>query len=356
MNTDTQTQKEIDEEIAALAVDAIDSLSKSKAPLEPNIKDRCKEEMQYGPVRQVWHSILEDYWMYVVVWSEPRLGKSTCKMKLAYTVYHDWDLVLDSVVFNLAGLLYKMTNKQPMQIWTKDHLHFRIPFLIGDDWGANCNKAKTQHEPAWDLVKGMWDTLGTSITSVWVSMNQPSEITAQLAAKYTHELFVESRGHAKFDKVNWQQNFNGWQPFQKKDWTQSFDFGPVPSDIYRRYDEARCSLVDELVITIQDKIAETDLDRTMKRMVPNDYALLEQIRQYGVLSQDKARRLVEAGTFDSDAVKRCKSRNLIIASGTDPIDHRCKYDISDLGLEILKISQLQEVDPKQLKKELKEVD
>ena len=141
-------------------------------------------------------------------------------MRIAYCIYHDWEMVLDSVVFNLSGFLYKMDRRLPTCIWEKKHLHLRIPDLIGDDWGANANKAKTQHEPAWDLVKGAWDTYGTRVSSVFVSMNQPDEITRQLANKYTHELYIERRGEAKYDKVSWMQNFYGWQPNQKKKWKQ----------------------------------------------------------------------------------------------------------------------------------------
>ena len=154
------SQAEIDAEIATLTPKVMEAVKET--PLKDTaIKDRYQEEMQYKVIRDLWHCILDDSWMYVVVWSQPRQGKSTCKMRILNCIYHDWEMVLDSVVFNLSGFLYKMDHRQPMCIWENKHLHFRIPGLIGDDWGANANKAKTQHEPAWDLVKGAWDTYGT---------------------------------------------------------------------------------------------------------------------------------------------------------------------------------------------------
>ena len=348
-NDRVQTQEEIDQDIAYLVADAVE------ATKDTSVKDRFQEEMQYKVIRDLWHYILEDYWAYVVVWSPPRLGKSTCKMRIANCVYHDWEMVLDSIVFNLGGLLFKMEKKLPMRIWEKKHLHYRIPMLIGDDWGANANKAKTQSEPAWDLVKGMWDTLGTAITAVFVSMNQPDEITRQLANKYTHELYIEKRGVAKWDKVFWSQNFYGWQPNQKKDWKQTFEFDEVPSDIYARYDEMRCSLVDEMRIQVQAKIADTETDRIMKRLTPADYEALELIHRLGPLSDAQVRASPSPERL-KEAIKKCRAYGLLIPVRGDLAEHRSRHDISDLGLEILKVNELQEEDPQKLKQRLRQND
>jgi hypothetical protein len=341
-NEPAPTQEEIDADIAKLSVEASGITDK-------NLKDRFKEEMEYKVIRDVWHAILDDSWMYVVVWSEPRKGKTTCKMRIANTVYHDWEMVLDSIFFNLSGLIYKMDNNLPMRIWERKHYHNRIPFLIGDDWGAQGNKAKTRDEPAWDLLKGAWDTYGTKVAAIFVSMNQPDEITKQLASKYTHELYLPSRGVAKYDAVSWNQNFYGWQPRQDKDWKQSFEFDEVPQDIYRRYDEQRMSLVDELNIMIKDKIIENDLERTIKRMIPVDYDLLGIIMQKGPIGEYDVEKTDEPDVF-KETLKRCRARNLVV-----PV--RCagshyKYDITNLGLEILKVKQLETVDPKELKRQL----
>jgi replication-associated recombination protein RarA len=37
-------------------------------------------------VRDVWHAILEDEWMNIVVWGKPRTGKTTVQMVVANLV------------------------------------------------------------------------------------------------------------------------------------------------------------------------------------------------------------------------------------------------------------------------------
>ena len=105
-------------------------------------------------VKDIWETILEDGWMWIVVWGQPRTGKSTVALKVAYEIYKDWDQALGCVVYNLSQLLYKMKNGEPCRIMTRNKFHNRVPLIIGDDFGAQCNKAKTQHEQAWDIFKG----------------------------------------------------------------------------------------------------------------------------------------------------------------------------------------------------------
>ena len=345
-NVQPPTQQEINEDIQALAETA--------ANIQKNVdlKAQFKREMQYKVIRDVWHAILEDDWMYVVAWSEPRKGKTTCKMRIAYAVYHDWEMVLDCIFFNLSGLIYKMNHNLPTRILEQKHkLHNRIPVLIGDDWGAQGNKAKTRDEPAWNLLKGAWDTYGTKVAVILVSMNQPDEITKQLASKYTHELYLPCRGVAKFDQVRWGQNFYGWQPQQNKDWKQSFEFDEVPIDIYKRYDEQRMSLVDELNIAIEDKIIENDLDRTMKRMQPTDYDALQHIYQKGPIGDYDINKLDDPTGF-KEILKRCRARNLLVPIRGAGGHYR--QDLTALGIEILKVKQLQQTNPKELKRQLHE--
>ena len=152
-------------------------------------------------VREVWDAILNDKWMWTVVWGPPRCGKTTFKMQVAYGVYEDWDKVLKSFVWNISGLLYKMKNGEPERIMTLNKLHDRIPMLLYDDWGAHSNKAETQYKPAWDVVKGAWDVLSTKVAVIFASMVDPTEPTFQLMNKYTHEVVISERGVYKLDKV-----------------------------------------------------------------------------------------------------------------------------------------------------------
>ena len=105
-------------------------------------------------VHDIWEAILDDSWMNIVIWGQPRTGKTTVQMQLAYAVYHDWDMVLQAFVYNLAGILYNIDHGIPTKIRTKNLLHNRVPVVMPDDWGAHGNKAKTQHEPAMDIFKG----------------------------------------------------------------------------------------------------------------------------------------------------------------------------------------------------------
>jgi hypothetical protein len=299
-------------------------------------------------IKDIWDAILGDDWIYGIVWGKPRTGKTTLKMDLGFNVYKDWDQVLQSIIFNLSGLLYRMEKGEPCRILTRNLLHNRVPYLILDDWGANANKAKTQHEPAWDLVKGAWDTYATKIGTVFASMNTPDEITLQLQNKYTHELYLPAKGTAKYDCVDWEQNFRGWQPRQDKHWIQTFYFPPAPSDVYKEYDENRMSLVDELNVLIRDKIAETETDRTIKRMNNDDINLLEIVQQRGLLPYTFFRD--SENTHLKDALIRCKARSLLLAVRKN---QNYSYDLTDMGLEILNAIHLQTADKDQLKKDLK---
>jgi len=281
-------------------------------------------------VKDMWAAILEDSWMWMVVWGKPRCGKSTVQMQLAYEVYKDWDHVLQSFVYNLAGILYRLDNGIPCRIMTRNQFHNRVPVILADDFGAQANKAKTQHEPAWDIFKGAFDTLATQVAIIIASMGTPTALTQQIQEKYTHEIFVRDKGIAKYDVVDWQQNYRGWQPRQDKDWIETFDFYQVPTSVYKEYDEMRISLVDELKQLIKDKMAETEVLSTMRRMQDIDFEFLQKLYNTGGVSKDWMNK--EENKDYKIALTRCKARSLAIPlrKGT-----AYWYDITDLGLEVL---------------------
>lgn len=302
-------------------------------------------------IEDSWDTILNDKWMYVITWGKPRTGKSSCDMDISFNVYKDWDKVLGSFVFNLAGMLHHMKDGIPCRIITRNMLHNRVPLLIGDDWGANSNKAKTQHEKAWDLVKGAWDTYGTRLGVFLANMNQPDEITLQLCNKYTHEIYIAERGLAKYDKIDWEQNYRGWQPRHGKDWQQSFRFPEVRADVYKEYDEMRMALCDELDVLVQDAIAETETEKIIKRSNKKDIELLETLNLKGMISKDwfSAPDRVEL----KEALKKAKARGLITAvrKGTN-----YWYDLTTFGADVLEAISQVNADPTELKREIKRVD
>lgn len=293
-------------------------------------------------IRDVWDAILEDDWMWIACWGKPRTGKSTVQMQTAFQVYHDWDQVLQSFVYNLAGILYKMDNGIPCRIMTRNKFHNRVPILLADDFGAQGNKAKTQHEIGWDYFKSTFDTLATKVSVVMASMGMPDALTQQLAARYTAEVYVEKKGVAKYDRVDWQQNFAGWQPKQKKDWIETFDFYEVPHDVYVEYDSMRMGLVDELEQLIKDSVAESQVLSTIRRMLPIDFEFVELLRQHGGVSNDWMN--LDENKKYKDALMRCKARGLAV-----PLRRKLHYhyDITDLGLEVLKTYQTLQTETKQ---------
>jgi hypothetical protein len=291
-------------------------------------------------IKDLWDAILEDGWMWIVVWGKPRSGKSTVQMKCAYEVYKDWDLVLQSFVYNLAGILYKMNNGIPTRITTRNMLHNRVPILLPDDFGATGNKAKTQHEPAWDIFKGTFDTLATKIGVLMASMGTPTAPTQQLQEKYTHEIYVPEKGTAKYDVVGWQQNYSGWQPKQDKNWIETFDFSPAPLDVYKEYDVVRMSLVDELVQLIQDSMAESQVLSTIRRLQQIDIDFMETVQTKGLVSNEWINR--PENQKYKDALMRGKARSLIVPVRKGTVYY---YDLTDLGLEVLTtIKKAQESD------------
>lgn len=296
------------------------------------------EEYSKAPefFKDIWQTILEDSWMYPVIWGKPRTGKTTVQLKAGYFVYHDWDKVLNCIVYNLAGVLYKMKNGEPERMPTRNGLHLRVPYLIGDDWAAQNNKAKTQHEPAWDLFKGAFDTLGTKVAVFFVSMNNPSGITQQLSDKYTHEIYLDRRGHAKYDVVDWQQNYGGWAPRQGKDYRQEFNFTPVPSDIYKKYDEMRKGLVDELFQLIDDAMVENEGLRIFRRLNSQDVEFIEMLQAKGEISNDWLQQ--PENEKWKEVLKRCKARSIVVPKrkGT-----AYWYDLTDFGFSVYQIIQEQ---------------
>jgi len=194
----------------------------------------------------------------------------------------------------------------------------------------------------------MWDTLATEIAVFIVSMGSPSAITQQLQEKYTHEIFVYRKGKAKYDVVDWQQNYRGWQARQNKDWDQSFNFKMVPHDVYVEYDEMRVSVTQELKQLVKDKMADSEALSTMRRMHDIDFEFLQILYNKGGVNNEWVNQ--EENRKYKDALTRCKARSLAVPlrKGTS-----YWYDLTDFGMEILKIKETTEPQDKEIVKPLK---
>jgi hypothetical protein len=286
-------------------------------------------------VQELFNLIDNDLYAWICVWGPPRTGKSNLCLLLSYYVYKDWDEVLNSVVFNLNGLLYKLQNGEPKRFPTRNGLHMRVPLLFMDDYGAHCNKAKTQHERGWDIFKGGFDTLGTMIGVLLANMVSPNEATQQLSEKYTHEIFVYSRGNAKYDVVHQEQDFRSWSSRQKKEWLLDFEFPMVPDDVFKQYDEMRMQLAEEVLFSINETIAVEQVEQIIKRIQSIDINLLKVLLERGPSSYEVLQK--EMGQDYRNAVMRMKARGIIIPKRID--NHYYKYDITDLGLDVVKALQ-----------------
>jgi hypothetical protein len=346
-NDQELNQNEIDAEIAELVPIAIEAVKDCKVgDWNGNVKDRFQNDMQWGIVRFTWRNILNNTWANGVCWGQSRVGKTSAIMQLSYTVYHDWDCVLKSIAFGLNSVVWKMDNHIPLLILEQvDKIYNRIPILLNDDAGSCDNKSITQNDESFNFLKGGIDLWGTRLSNLWHTMNQPSELTKQLAEKYTCELYIAERGIGKFDTVKWQPNFRAWVPFQKKKWKQTFPYEKPPMEIYRVYAEKRDAVIDDIGQRYRDKRVDTQIGKLLERTTPIDFETLSIFKKEGCLTEyDVNTRL----HLDKESFKRIKGRDLIEQTMTKTEHY--KYDISILGLELLKAKQIVD-NPEAAKKE-----
>lgn len=287
-------------------------------------------------IQDLWHIINNDGYAWIPVWGEGRCGKTTLAMLVAFKIYKDWDDVLGAITFDLTGAIYRMKKGLPHLFPTVTKpCHMRVPILIMDDFAAKGGKAKTQHEKAWDLFKGGFDTLGTRIGVILATMINPRSPTQQLMEKYTHEIYIErisdDKRVYKYDKCSAEQDYGGWKSRLDKDWKETQEFGKVPLDVYKEYDEMRTSLVDEVFEGIEEQMVEDSLSQILKRIEPIDVDLLKLIKKLGPIYDKKIKE--ELGSRYRQAMIRCKNRSLVT-----PIrkrGHYYHYDMTDLGWEVL---------------------
>lgn len=225
----------------------------------------------------------------------------------------------------------------------------RIPLIIWDDFACHAGKAKTQHERSWDIFKGAFDSLGTKMGVLIANMVTPSSPTQQLTEKFSHELFVYSRGRCKYDMVKHQQDFYNFRSRQNKEWLWDFEFGEVPKDVFKQYDEMRCSLADEVLVSIKDVMATTEVESILKRVSTTDINLLNIIKEEGLRRDAQRQRIEELGTEGKQIAIRLKARGLIVPRKIGA--HYYAYDLTDLGLSVLKEyeKQQEEVEPQKPK-------
>ena len=270
------------------------------------------------------NAIYDDSYLWIVVHGPPRSSKSTLALWAAYYVYKDWNKVLDSVIFNLPTLMSRIETGKPCRFPTTNGQHTRVPIVVYDDFGVHSNKADTQHSSAWDIFKGGFDCIGTELGILLATMVNAEEATSQLQNKYNAEVTVKSKGHYKYDRVEWLQDYKGFRTRMKKTWIENGTFDPIPREVYAKYDEMRRQLTKEVFVRIKDALSYDNMDFLLRMLKPEDEQFLRLIDVKGPATYEKE---------IADVVTRCRSRNLIISISTS--GRHAKYDLSQLGKDLL---------------------
>lgn len=277
------------------------------------------------------NAIYDDGYLWVVVHGPPRSSKSTLALWASYFIYQDWEKVLDSIVFNLPTLMNRIMTGSPVRWPTVNKLHMRVPIIIYDDFGVHSNKADTQHSTAWDIFKGGFDCIGTELGVLLATMVNAEEATSQLQNKYNAEVTVKTKGHYKYDKVDWLQDFRGFRTKMKKTWIENGTFDPIPTEIYARYDQMRMQLTKEVFVRINDALSLDNLETQFKLLKNEDATLLRLLDSKGALTMEALETVL--GEQTKTIITKCKSRNLIV-SVSCPGGHY-KYDLTQLGKDVL---------------------
>lgn len=301
-------------------------------------KKRFKVNPAVRIFKDLKETVLEDKWVFIVIWGKQRLGKSTLALWCAYylwrlldpTLSEDdlWERVYRSVVFNLSQLLYKIRDPSMDRVWDRKKHHQRIPIFLWDDFGANSNKAITQHDIAWDYFKGGFDVLGTKFGCIIATMTTPEQPTSQIEHKYTAEIVVVDRGVYKYDIVEWHQDYRGWNAKHGKDWQQIHTFKEIPWERFEPYDELRNTLADEVLVNIEDAMSRK-IPHILRRTEELDLKILDVIKQEGPTSYDKL--ILRYGDPAKSAIRRLKAHQLV------SVDRRAAhsyYDLTGLGLDV----------------------
>jgi len=228
--------------------------------------------------------------------------------------------------------MYKLDAGAPLRWRTRNGLHNRVPLIIWDDFGAQANKATTWSDPAWNLFKGGFDTLGTEVGVLIATMVSPEEPTLQIKDKFTHEVFIPCRGVYKYDSVTWQQNYKGWRSIQRKKWIEEQEFFQVPRDVEIQYNEMRNSLAQEIKQRIKDRLLENELPKILRLITDKDLMVLKTLRDFGPIRYNGLRDRSTITDGFSEVLVRLKARDLMIALRKKD---SYEYDITNLGLDVL---------------------
>jgi hypothetical protein len=277
-------------------------------------------------------AIFDDGYIFGTIHGPPRSSKSTIGLWCGYSVYEDWPKTLQATVFSLPSVIQRMKDGVPERWPTSNGLHNRVPFVLWDDMAVNGgNKAVSQHNLAFDEFKAAFDVLGTKIGVLLCTMVDASAITCQLQGKYNLEVFVNSKGKFKYDKVIWKQDYSGFRVMMKKTWIENGEFPPLPRKVYEEYDVLRTDLADQAFVRLEDALSLDTVEQLLKIIKPADIQLLRLIEKLGPIKYDTARE--ELGEEYKTTLTRCKARSLVIPTNLG--NNNYKIDLSSIGFDVL---------------------
>lgn len=278
------------------------------------------------------NAIFDDGYIFGIIHGPPRCSKSTLGLIAGYSVYEDWQKTLEATVFNLPSVIQRMKDGKPERWPTTNGLHNRVPYLLWDDFAVGGgNKAVSQHSIAWDEFKAAFDVLGTKIGVLMLTAVDAGSATQQLQGKYNIEVFITSKGHYKYDKVIWKQDYTGFRVIMKKRCVEVGTFDQVPMEIYKEYDEMRMDLTDQAFVRLEDAMANDTLENLMKILKPSDIKLIRLIDELGPLRYETAKE--QLGETYKVTVTRCKARSIVIPTNVG--NNNYKLDLSSIGRDII---------------------
>jgi hypothetical protein len=269
-----------------------------------------KKAIQFGYIKEGWRVV--DYIRHtavpspddpvqrqgfedVLTWGQPGTGKSNLNLQILYSLFQDWNEVLNHTIMTKDQLyeVYRMTTEEQV----------RIPVLLMDDITTTIPKqlyflAMKEFVRLQQFIATIRPRIGTLMSNSPL----PQNLISILRDMITIEIIV-------FPNFSYMVERYCWFPDQKKAATaylqkvvtefHSWDMYQIPKDVWNIYNERRWHITEEIVKQLQEKNAleGDERDREVKEII-KDLSLgkiIERVRAKGMrVDERKARPFLEA--------------------------------------------------------------
>jgi len=213
----------------------------------------------------------EDDFVFLPFWGKPRKGKSTLALILLNYLLGGWDDVLHYFVYNLPELLTLMyETRREKKI---------LPLIVWDDFGVHGGKRTKSFDQAHKSFSELFDAIGKLCHGLVATGNRPDGTIPALRERYHGEVLVDPRGHFNYVSYEWKLAYYlPGQPYFAKIWVEESDFGKVPDEIYKKYDEDRVRLLDVKMAEVEGMLsANTSIKNQTFKMTDIDIDILKKI-------------------------------------------------------------------------------